>query len=60
MDGIWPPSPELYQISVHRDHKTSETYVFEATEIKFDFRYDLRGHLEAVMAIEATTIAVSG
>ena len=35
-----------------------KTYVFEATEPKFDVRCDLQGHLEVAMASEATNVAV--
>ena len=35
-------------------------WVFEITEHKSEARSDLRGHLEAVMASEATKIAVRG
>ena len=30
------------------------TWVIEVTEFNFEVRYDLRGHLEATMASEAT------
>ena len=37
-----------------------KTYVFEATELKFDVICDLQGHLEVAMASEATKVAVLG
>ena len=36
------------------------TWVIEATKFKFEVRSDLQGHLEAVMASEATKMAVRG
>ena len=36
------------------------TYVIEVTEFNFEARCDLRGHLEAAMASEATKMAVRG
>ena len=37
-----------------------ETYVIKVTELNFEVRCDLRGHLEAAMASEATKMAVRG
>ena len=34
------------------------TYVIEVTDLKFVFRYDLRGCLEATIASEAMQIAI--
>ena len=34
--------------------------VFEVTEFNFEVSFDVRGHLEATMASEATKIAVRG
>ena len=36
------------------------TWVIQVTEFKYEDRCDLRGHLEAAMASEATKIDVSG
>ena len=36
------------------------TWVIEATEFKFEVRSDLRDHLEAAMASEATIMAFPG
>ena len=43
-----------------RGQKSTGTWVVEATEFKFEVRSDLRGHLEAAMASEATIMAVPG
>ena len=37
-----------------------ETYVIKVTELNFEVRCDLRGHLEVAMASEATQMAVRG
>ena len=36
------------------------TLVIEATELKSEVRFGLRGHLEATMASEATKMAIRG
>ena len=43
-----------------RGQKSTGTWVIEATEFKFEVRSDLRGHLEAAMASEATIVAILG
>ena len=43
-----------------RGQKSTGTWVIEATEFKFEVKSDLRGHLEAAMALEATIIAILG
>ena len=40
--------------------RSTGTWVIKATEFKFEVRSDLRGHLEAAMASEATMMAVTG
>ena len=41
------------EIVAFRGQKSTGTWVIKATEIKFEVRSDLRGHLEAAMASEA-------
>ena len=48
------------EIVAFRGQKSTGTWVIEATEFKFEVRSDLRGHLEAAMASEATIMAVPG
>ena len=43
-----------------RGKKSIGTWVINATEFKFEVRSDLRGHLEAAMASEATIMAILG
>ena len=43
-----------------RGQKSTGTWVDEANEFKFEVRSDLRGHLEAAMASEATIMAILG
>ena len=43
-----------------RDKKDMLTWVIEATEIKFEVRGNLLGHMETVMASDATIMAVPG
>ena len=47
------------EIVAFRGQKSTGTWVIEATEFKFEVRRDLRGHLEAAMASEATIMAIS-
>ena len=54
--GFWKICP----IQPFRGQKSTGTWVIEATEFKFEVRSDLRGHLEAAMASEATIMAVPG
>ena len=48
------------EIVTFRGQKSTGTWVIEATEFKFEVRSDLRGHLEAAMASEATIMAILG
>ena len=41
-------------------YKTTVIRVFEVTDLKFEVKYDLRGHLEAAMASEVMKIAFRG
>ena len=43
------------EIVTFRGQKSTGTWVDEANEFKFEVRSDLRGHLEAAMASEATS-----
>ena len=53
------PSPvKIYPIAVLRGQISMATWVNEVTEFNYEARYDLCGCLEAVMASEATKIAV--
>ena len=54
MDGIWPPGNNSLT-EAFRGHRSK---VIEATGFKFEVRCDLKGHLEATMASEATKKAV--
>ena len=53
------PSVKRLQ-EAYKGKKSTGTWVIEATEFKFEVRSDLRGHLEAAMASEATIMAVPG
>ena len=55
-DDIWPffLSGKICQIEHYRGQISTGTWVVEAIEFKFEVRSDLRGHLEAAMASEAT------
>ena len=48
------PSCESDQGSLNRPEKHMGTLVIEVTEFKSEVTFDLRGHLEATMASEAT------
>ena len=45
--------PGNYQIDRHRGQRDMGTCVIEVTELDFEVRCDLRGCLEAAMALEA-------
>ena len=53
-------SGKICQIEHYRGQRSTGTWVIEATEFKFEVRSDLRGHLEAAMASEATIVAILG
>ena len=46
-------SYNILEIVAIRGQKSMVTYVIEVTELNFEVRYDLRGCLEAIMALEA-------
>ena len=48
------------EIVTFRGQKSTGTWVDEANEFKFEVKSDLRGHLEATMASEATIMAILG
>ena len=60
MDDIVFSSGKICQTEHYRGQRSTWTWVVEATEFKFEVRSDLRGHLEAAMASEATIMAVPG
>ena len=43
----------IYLMEAFGSQRDMETYVIEVTELNFEVRCDLRGHLEAAMASEA-------
>ena len=51
---------KICPIKQFRGQKSTGPWVIEATEFKFEVRSDLRGHLEAAMASEATIMAILG
>ena len=51
MGHVWPPY-KILEIVAIRGQKSMVTYVIEVTELNFEVRYDLRGCLEAIMALE--------
>ena len=51
---------KIYQILLFRGKKTMGTWVIEVTEFDYEVRCDLWGCLEAIMASEATKMAVRG
>ena len=53
-------SGKICQMEHYRGQRSTGTWVVEATEFKFEVRSDLRGHLEAAMASEATIVAILG
>ena len=53
MGHVWPPSYDDLEIVAIRGQKSMVTYVIEVTELNFEVRCDLQGHLEAAMASEA-------
>ena len=53
-------SGKICQIEHYGGHRSTGTWVIEATEFKFEVRSDLRGHLEVAIASEATIMAVPG
>ena len=63
MDDIWPFFfffRKICQIQPFRGQRSTGTWVIEATDFKFEVRCNLRGHMEAAMASEATKLVVKG
>ena len=59
MDQYWPHCVNhLREAFTGQGGMTSK--VIKVTEFKFDVSFDVRGHLEAAMASEATKMAVRG
>ena len=56
MDVMWPSSGNIYQILQYTGQRNMGTWVIKVTDFNSEARYDLRGHLEASMAPEATKI----
>ena len=53
-------SGKICQIEHYRGKRSTGTWVFEATEFKFEVISDLQGHVEVTMASEATKMATPG
>ena len=51
-------TPQVLEIVAFRGQRSMATWVIEVTEFKYEDRCDLRGHLDAAMASEATKIDV--
>ena len=61
MDDVWlpfRPSGKIESLEAVRGRRDMGTYVIEVTEINSEVRCDLRGHLEAAIASEATKMTV--
>ena len=51
---------KICPIQLFRGQKSIGAWVIEATELKFEVRSDLRGHMEVAFASEATIVAIPG